>query len=100
VWDILWVFFSANPIEMIPPLWEHHLGSGTHLYIAKGQSLDEHFLCFCLDEKLQPREYSYFLAVPGEEPLHVSSSFSFGALDEHLVVVFLGGIVPLNIVKT
>jgi hypothetical protein len=38
--------------------------------------------------------YSNCLAVPGEEPFLVSSSFSFGAIGEHLVVGFLGGIVP------
>jgi hypothetical protein len=36
--------------------------------------------------------YSNFLVVPGEEPSHVSTSFSLGALDEHQVVVFLSNI--------
>ena len=40
------------------------------------------------------RVYSNCFAAPGEEPSPTSSSFSFSALDDHLVVVFLGGIVP------
>jgi hypothetical protein len=38
--------------------------------------------------------YSNCLAAPGEEPSPTSGSFSFGALDDRLVVGFLGGIVP------
>ena len=38
--------------------------------------------------------YSIFLAVPEEETSLVYGSFIFGALDEHLVVGFIGGIVP------
>jgi hypothetical protein len=38
--------------------------------------------------------YSNCLAIPGEEPSHVSASFSLGALSEHRVVGFLGGIFP------
>jgi hypothetical protein len=34
------------------------------------------------------------LVTPGEEPSPNSGSFSFDALDDHLVVGFLGGIVP------
>jgi hypothetical protein len=37
--------------------------------------------------------YSNYLAVLEEEPSHVSGYFRFGALDEHLVVGFLGDIV-------
>jgi hypothetical protein len=44
--------------------------------------------------------YSNFLVIPGEEPSLVSGSFFFGALDEHLVVGFLNGIVPLKLSKT
>jgi hypothetical protein len=40
------------------------------------------------------RVYSNCFATPGEEPSPNSGSFSFGALDDHLVVGFLGGIVP------
>jgi hypothetical protein len=39
--------------------------------------------------------YSNWLAVPGEEPSPVSSSFSLGSLDEHLVIGFLGDILPV-----
>jgi hypothetical protein len=38
--------------------------------------------------------YSNCFATLGEEPSPTSSSFSFDALDDHLVVEFLGGIVP------
>jgi hypothetical protein len=38
--------------------------------------------------------YSNCLVVPREEPSPVSASFSLGALDEHLVVGFLGDILP------
>jgi hypothetical protein len=38
--------------------------------------------------------YSNCLTVPREEPSPISSSFSFGALDERLVVGFIGDIVP------
>jgi hypothetical protein len=38
--------------------------------------------------------YSNCLAALGEEPLPTSGSFSFGALDDRLVVGFLDGIVP------
>jgi hypothetical protein len=39
--------------------------------------------------------YSNCFAAPGEEPLPTSRYFSFGALDDRLVVRFLGGIVPV-----
>jgi hypothetical protein len=38
--------------------------------------------------------YSNCFVIPGEEPSPTSGSFSFGALDDHLVVGFLGDIVP------
>jgi hypothetical protein len=38
--------------------------------------------------------YSNSLTVPGEEPSLVSTYFSLGALDERLVVGFLGDILP------
>jgi hypothetical protein len=38
--------------------------------------------------------YSSCLATPGEEPSHVSASFSLGALEERLVVGFLSDILP------
>jgi hypothetical protein len=38
--------------------------------------------------------YSNCLMVPKEEPSPISGSFSFGSLDEHLVVGFLDGILP------
>jgi hypothetical protein len=38
--------------------------------------------------------YSNCFAAPGEEPSPTSGYFSFGALGDHLVVGFLGGIVP------
>jgi hypothetical protein len=37
--------------------------------------------------------------VPGEEPSPVSASLSLAALNEHLVVGFLGDIFPLQLVK-
>jgi hypothetical protein len=37
--------------------------------------------------------YNSFAAA-GEDPSPTSSSFSFGALEDHLVVGFIGGIVP------
>jgi hypothetical protein len=40
------------------------------------------------------RVYSNCFAVPGEHPSPTSSSFSFGALEDHFVVGFIGGIVP------
>jgi hypothetical protein len=40
------------------------------------------------------RVYSNCFAAPGEEPSPTSGSFSFGALDDRLVVGFLGDIVP------
>jgi hypothetical protein len=43
--------------------------------------------------------YSNCFATPGEEPSPTSGSFSFGALDDHLVVGFLGGIVPATKIK-
>jgi hypothetical protein len=39
-------------------------------------------------------ENSNFFAAVGEEPSPTSGSFSFDALGDHLVVGFLGGIVP------
>jgi hypothetical protein len=36
---------------------------------------------------------------PGEEPSPTSGSFSLGALDDHLVVGFLGGIVPVTLAR-
>jgi hypothetical protein len=38
--------------------------------------------------------YSNFFEIPGEEPSPTSSSFTFGALEECLVVGFLNDIVP------
>jgi hypothetical protein len=38
--------------------------------------------------------YSNCLVVPGEEPSPISTSFSLGSLGEHLVVGFLGDILP------
>jgi hypothetical protein len=38
--------------------------------------------------------YSNCFAIPGEEPSPTSGSFRFSALDDRLVVGFLGGIVP------
>jgi hypothetical protein len=38
--------------------------------------------------------YSNCVSIPGEEPSHVSTYFSLGALEEHLVVGFIGGILP------
>jgi hypothetical protein len=38
--------------------------------------------------------YSNYLMTLGEEPSPTSGSFNFGALDDHLVVGFLGNIVP------
>jgi hypothetical protein len=38
--------------------------------------------------------YSNCFVTPGEEPSPTSGSFSFNALNDCLVVVFLGGIVP------
>jgi hypothetical protein len=43
--------------------------------------------------------YSNFLAVPREEPLPIFGSFSFGSLDECLVVGFIGDIVSLESFK-
>jgi hypothetical protein len=43
--------------------------------------------------------YSNFFAAPGEEPSPISGSFSFDTLNDHLVVGFLGGIVPVNLAK-
>jgi hypothetical protein len=43
--------------------------------------------------------YSNYLVVPGEEPLLVSASFILGALDECLVVGFLGDIFPTTRVE-
>jgi hypothetical protein len=39
------------------------------------------------------RTQSNYLVVLGEEPSPVSGSFSFGALNEHLMVGFLGDII-------
>jgi hypothetical protein len=39
-------------------------------------------------------EKSRFLATLGEDPSPTSASLSFGALGEHLVIGFLGGIFP------
>jgi hypothetical protein len=36
--------------------------------------------------------YSNYLAMPGEEPSPIFASFNFGALNECLVIAFLGGI--------
>jgi hypothetical protein len=38
--------------------------------------------------------YYNYLAVPGEELSPISTSFSLGDLNEHLVFVFIGGIFP------
>jgi hypothetical protein len=38
--------------------------------------------------------YSNCFVTHGEDPSPTSGSFSLGALDDHLVVGFLGGIVP------
>jgi hypothetical protein len=40
------------------------------------------------------RVYSKFFGAPGEEPYPISIYFSFGSLEDRLVVGFLGGIVP------
>jgi hypothetical protein len=40
--------------------------------------------------------YSNYLEVPREEPSLVSASYSLGALDESLLVRFLGGILPTS----
>jgi hypothetical protein len=37
--------------------------------------------------------YFNFFATPGEEPSPISGSFSFGALSDHLIVIFLGSII-------
>jgi hypothetical protein len=42
--------------------------------------------------------YYNYLAVPGEEPSPVSTSFSLGALEKCLVGGFLRGIFPLLVV--
>jgi hypothetical protein len=96
VWDIFWVFLSADPVKEIPPMWEHHLGPCACLCIAKGWRLDENFFVVVLMIGSSLGAYSNCLAVPGEEPSPVSGYFSFGALGDHLVVGFLGGIVPVT----
>jgi hypothetical protein len=47
--------------------------------------------------------YSNYFSTPGEEPSPISSSFNFNALDDCLVVSFLGDIVPaieINLLET
>jgi hypothetical protein len=44
--------------------------------------------------------YSNCLAVLGEEPSPISTSFNFGALGEGLVVGFLGGIFFFSAART
>jgi hypothetical protein len=45
------------------------------------------------------RVYSNYFATPGEDPSPASISFNFSALDDRLVVGFLGGIVPTTKIK-
>jgi hypothetical protein len=44
-------------------------------------------------------ENSNCLVVSGEYPSPISTSFNFGALDERLVIGFLGGIFPTDRTK-
>jgi hypothetical protein len=45
------------------------------------------------------KEYSNCFVISGEEPSPISGSFSFGTLKDHLVVGFLGGIIPATKIK-
>jgi hypothetical protein len=75
-------------------MWECHLRTCSCLCIAKGQRLDENLLHCCLNDRFGLGAYSSCFEIPGEEPSPTYDSFSFGALDDRLVVGFLGSIVP------
>jgi hypothetical protein len=94
VWDTLWVLLLVDSVEKVPPLWEHYFGSVLASVSPKtgGWTKDFFVEVFMTDSTLGV--YSNFLVVPGEEPSPISASFSLGALDKHLVVGFLGGILP------
>jgi hypothetical protein len=97
VWDILWVFFSANYVEEIPPLWEHTLDPVLASVSPKARGWTKYFFVVVLMTGSTLGAYSNCLAVPGEEPSPISGSFIFGALGEHLVVGFLDDILPATI---
>jgi hypothetical protein len=94
VWDILREFFFSNPVEDIPPLWECYLGSVFASVSPKAVDWVKSFFVVFLTTGSSLGAHSNCLAVPREEPSPISGSFSFGALSEHLVVGFIGGIVP------
>jgi hypothetical protein len=77
-------------------MWECHLGPCACLCIAKGRRLDENLLRCCLNDRFCLKAYSNCFVIPGEEPSPTSGSFIFGALNDRLVVGFLGGIVPIT----
>jgi hypothetical protein len=90
----MWVLLLDDYVEKIPPLWEHCFGSSVCFCITKPEGWTKAFLdeIFMTDSSLGV--YSNCLAVPEEEPSHVSTSSSLGALGECLVVGFVGGILP------
>jgi hypothetical protein len=58
-------------------------------FVGNLKDMNPRLITHMVEESSKPT-----LAVPGEEPSPVSSSFILGAFDEHLVVGFLGGILP------
>jgi hypothetical protein len=84
MWDIFWVFFLVDHVKEIPPLWENHIRPDAFLCIAKGWMKTFFVVVLMIGSDLGT--YSNGLMVPREECSHVSGSFIFGALGEHLVV--------------
>jgi hypothetical protein len=96
MWDILWVLLSADHVKEIPQMWKCHLGPYVFYVSPKVGGWTKTFFVVFLMLGSGLGAYSNCLAVPREETLHVFGSFSFGALIEHLVVVFLSSIVPIT----
>jgi hypothetical protein len=57
------------------------------------------FFVFVLMKGFDLEAYSNFFVIPGEETSPTFGSFSFDTLGDHLVVGFLGGIVPATKIK-
>jgi hypothetical protein len=65
------------------------------LVLLKARGWTKYFLVDVLMTSSTMGAYSNYLALPREEPSPVSSYFILGALDERLVVGFIGGILPV-----
>jgi hypothetical protein len=97
VWDTLWVLLLTDYVEKVP-----HCRSITLDLMLSSVSPNiggwkKAFLVEFFMTSSALGVYSNCLTVPGEETPPVSSSFSLGALGEHMVVGFLDDILPATI---